>query len=213
MNNVIDHVAVGATSLESGTAALKELLGVELAPGGKHPDMSTHNRLTRTGPSEFLELIAIDPEAPKPAHPRWFGLDEPETAARLEDGPSPVSWVVRTDDLERVMELAPESVGTPRRFSRGDLKWTLTVADSGVAGLGGLVPSFIQWDGDPHPATKMADDGLSLAQITLKTPEPERMTAFLEALEIAHLAVVEKADAPALSFTFRTLDERLITIG
>ena len=49
MYNVIDHVAVGATSLEAGGLALKDTLGVELAPGGKHPDMGTLSELDCVG--------------------------------------------------------------------------------------------------------------------------------------------------------------------
>ena len=212
MYNVIDHVAVGATSLEAGGLALKDTLGVELAPGGKHPDMGTHNRLTRTAPSEFLELIAIDPDAPAPGHPRWFSLDEEATKARLAEGPAPLAWVVRTDSLDAVRAASPVDLGTPKRLSRGNLSWTLTVPDSGIAAFGGLAPQFIQWDGDEHPAVNMTDAGLSIASIVLRTPEPEAVEAFLEAVEISHLATVEKAKEPSLSFTFRTPDERLITL-
>ncbi|WP_226579869.1 VOC family protein [Acuticoccus sediminis] len=213
MQNVIDHVAIGAATLEAGGAALKDMLGVELAPGGKHPDMGTHNRLTRTGPGEFVELIAIDPEAPAPGHPRWFGLDEAATRARLAAGPAPVSWVVRTDDLNALLAATPEDVGTPRRLSRGNLTWTLTVPESGVAALGGLVPSFIQWDAEPHPATGMQDAGLKLAGITLKSPEPAKVEAFLEAVGIAHLATVEEAPVAGLGFTLLTPDGRTVTLG
>ena len=174
--------------------------------------MGTHNRLTRTGPGEFLELIAIDPAAPAPAHPRWFALDEAATQARLAAGPAPVSWVVRTDDLERVAALASADIGTPRRLSRGSLTWTLTVAESGIAALGGLVPSFIQWDAEPHPAEAMQDAGLKLAAITLRTPDPDAVRAFLASVEIADLAQVEPAAAPAIALTFQTPDGRTVTL-
>ncbi len=45
-------------------------LGIAPGPGGVHPFMGTHNRLLRLGPRLYLELIAIDPDAPAPAQPR-----------------------------------------------------------------------------------------------------------------------------------------------
>src|SRR5262249_44534230 len=91
MRSSIDHLAVAVTSLED--RQLDELLGVKLSPGGQHARMGTHNRLLRLGPTSYLELIAIDPGAPAPAHPRWFELDEPAMKARLGDGPRLVHWV------------------------------------------------------------------------------------------------------------------------
>jgi hypothetical protein len=64
MRNEIDHVTVGAADLESGAADMRRLLGIDMPAGGKHADMATHNRLMRTTDGEFLELLAIDPEAP-----------------------------------------------------------------------------------------------------------------------------------------------------
>ena len=64
----LDHVTLGASSLDAGAAALREALGIDIPPGGKHPDMSTHNRVVNVGDARFLELIAIDPDAPAVPH-------------------------------------------------------------------------------------------------------------------------------------------------
>lgn len=71
----LDHITVSARSLAEGVAAVELALGVRAPVGGTHPSMGTHNHLLRLGPSLFLEIIAINPEAPAPARPRWFGLD------------------------------------------------------------------------------------------------------------------------------------------
>ena len=71
----LDHLAVSAADLAVGTARIEDLFGVRLAPGGKHPDMGTHNRLLSLGPGLYLEVIAIDAAAPPPDRPRWFDLD------------------------------------------------------------------------------------------------------------------------------------------
>ncbi|MEM6496274.1 MAG: VOC family protein, partial [Pseudomonadota bacterium] len=100
MKNVIDHVAIGAANLEQGIAALQKQFGVEVPKGGKHEAMSTHNCVTKVGDGHFLEIIAIDPDAPDPGRTRWFTLDDPGTQARVSERPCPLCWVVGTDDLD-----------------------------------------------------------------------------------------------------------------
>ncbi len=102
---LLDHVTIGARSLEEGAAYIRDVLGVDIPAGGKHPDMGTHNRLMRVGDGVFLELLAIDGYAPPPPQRRWFGLDDPDQAALLTQRPRPIGWVVGTADLERVAAL------------------------------------------------------------------------------------------------------------
>ena len=59
--------------------------------------MGTHNRLASLGPTEFLEVIAVDPDAPLPERPRWFGLD------RFDDAPRLGTWMLATPDIEASM--------------------------------------------------------------------------------------------------------------
>ena len=70
----LDHIAISARTLAEGTAHVETLLGVTLGPIGHHAHMSTHNRLLGLG-DLYLEVIATDPDAPKPQWPRWFDLD------------------------------------------------------------------------------------------------------------------------------------------
>ncbi len=78
----LDHLAIVAPTLEEGVAYVEKTLGVPMAAGGKHPEMGTHNRLLRLGDDIYLEVIAVDPEAPRPERPRWFGLDDSEATVR-----------------------------------------------------------------------------------------------------------------------------------
>jgi hypothetical protein len=55
--------------------------------------MGTHNRLLKLGAGRFLEVIAIDPEAPAPGRRRWFDLDAPFMRQRLARGPDLIHWV------------------------------------------------------------------------------------------------------------------------
>ena len=51
----------------------------------------THNRVMAISsegiPDCYLEVIAIDPEAPEPGRPRWFGLDNPELREAVRESP------------------------------------------------------------------------------------------------------------------------------
>src|SRR5215211_7084386 len=66
MRTVFDHLVVAAARLDEGAAWVRERLGVEMNPGGRHPRMGTHNRLLRVGPGRYMEVIAVDPDAPAP---------------------------------------------------------------------------------------------------------------------------------------------------
>lgn len=162
----IDHLVVAADSLDEGAAWCEAILGVAPLPGGQHPLMGTHNRLLNLSSAAFprcyLEIIAIDPDAPTPGRPRWFGLDQ------RPPGP-PALWhaVVRTTALQPLREgLAQAGVdaGVPIAASRGDLRWQILVRDDGRR-LGAL-PTLIQWDG-PHPAERLPDSGLRLRRVQL----------------------------------------------
>lgn len=150
-----DHLAIAARSLDEGAAWLADRLGVPPEPGGRHPSMGTHNMLLSLGPGEYLELIAIDPAAPAPDRPRWFGLD------RLDGPPRLAGWVMRQSPL-----VAPPgtTVGTA---SRGDLSWRITIPDSGQMPDGGARPMRIDWGAGSHPADRLPDRGLRLARLTL----------------------------------------------
>ena len=84
----IDHLVVAAETLPEGEAMLTDLFRAPPMPGGKHALMGTHNRLWRLTAREYVELIAIDPDAEAPPHPRWFGLDDFQGPPRL------VAWVL-----------------------------------------------------------------------------------------------------------------------
>src|SRR5262245_35471964 len=99
----LDHLVIGAATLEQGVAWCEEVLGITPMPGGRHPLMGTHNRLFSLAspecPRAYAEIIAIDPEAPPPGRARWFDLDRPEVQARLQQSPALLHWAARADDL------------------------------------------------------------------------------------------------------------------
>ena len=122
----------------------------------------THNRLLYVGsahaPRAYLELIAIDPEAPPPGRARWFGLDEPEVQAALEGEPQLLHWVAGVQDAGSAVRSwqrygldAGPVVAAERATPHGLLRWRLSVRDDGARLLGGALPTLIEWDTDIPP--------------------------------------------------------------
>ena len=191
----IDHIVIGASSLSAGKQELEPKLGVNLPMGGKHQLVSTHNCVLQSGNDTYLELIAIDPDAPTPSRRRWFSLDEENTITRLAKRPRALTWVVSTDDLDKQVAESPIDLGEILDLSRDDLNWRLTVPHDGSLPEGGLIPSFISWPKGQSPAPRMADHGLRLNRVTITHPDPNKLMDIMEALNIVHLADIHEGEA------------------
>lgn len=159
----IDHLVITAASVESGARAVEEALGVPLEEGGAHPHMGTCNRLLSLGPDAYLEVIAVDPAAPPPAHPRWFGLDAPPTAPRLSN------WAARVTDMIRALGEAPMGMGERTELTRGDLSWEMAIPQSGSWPFDGILPALLSWNG-AMPQERLADRGCKLQRLVLIHP-------------------------------------------
>lgn len=193
----LDHIAVAAQDLDRGAEAAEAALGVRFAPGGAHAAMGTHNRLLSLGPAEYLEIIAIDPAAPPPGRPRWFGLDE------FGGPPRPRAWVLACDSLEAALALAPAGTGVPMDFARGDLRWRMAVPADGWLPFAGLFPALIEWQGGGHPAARLPDRGLRLVGVELTHPQPAALEAALAPL-FADPRVSFAEGPPGLAVRFDT---------
>lgn len=186
----LDHLVIAARTLEEGVAWAEGRLGVTLSAGGEHPVFGTHNALLGLGPSAYLEVIAVNPAAPAPERPRWFGLDTPEMHERLRSGPALIHWVAAVDHLPDAPEVLP--------LSRGDNRWRLTVPADGLLPLGGVQPSLIAWE-TPAPPSRLPDSGVRLLSLRLGTPRPDTLRAFLDGIRFEGEAEVYEAPQPELS--------------
>src|SRR4030095_5466702 len=119
------------------------------------PRPGPRNPLAALCPTSYLEIIGPDPEQPKPAGPRRFGIDDLKA-------PRIVRWVVKSRELEAVaaqaasasVALGAVTPGSRRRPDGVVLSWRYTDPNTVVAN--GLIPFFIDWGTSPHPALTAA---------------------------------------------------------
>ena len=189
----LDHLAVSAETLAEGVAAVETALGVTLAGGGQHPHMATHNRLLGLG-DLYLEVIAIDPDAPPPTWPRWFDLDHFSGPPRL------TNWVARTDDLAAAVAQAPSGIGLPVALSRGPYRWQMAVPADGRLPFDGAYPALIQWQPPHHPTAALPESHVRLTRLELAHPQAEALRAAL-ALTDPRLHIVPGPRAMRATFS------------
>jgi hypothetical protein len=170
--------------LDEGARWLEQRLGVALSPGGEHAKMGAHNRLLRLSSFSYLELIAVNPEAPAPDQPRWFGLDAPGMAARLST-PCLLSWVASAKGLSDPAFSVSYDPGKVHAMSRNGLSWLITIRAGGSSRPeDGALPSLIEWREGIHPAATLADRGVTLKGLDLRVPDPERAEAALRSIGV-----------------------------
>lgn len=179
MQLTLDHLVIAARTLAEGNAYVERALGVAPPPGGKHTPMNTHNNLLRLGDDVFLEVIAIDPDAPPASRPRWFALDDAAVRGALAIGPVFHTWVLRADDLDAALDAIPDAGRPAIEASRGALSWRIAVPPDGAVVQDGAFPTFMQWPPGAHPAGRMADLGCALVSFTIEHPQAARIASEL----------------------------------
>lgn len=193
----VDHLVYATPDLTAGIDAIEKALGVRATPGGQHPGMGTRNALVALGPSVYLEIIGPDPDQPKPAGPRRFGLDDLKR-------PRLLTWVAKGTDLDAFADRARRDgvalgsviAGSRKRPDGVVLSWRYTDPNTVIADR--LVPYFIDWGTSPHPALTAAK-GASLVALRAEHPDAERVGSTLRRLGLD--LVVRPGAAPALIAT------------
>lgn len=200
----LDHLVVAAPTLEAGADYVRRALGVAPDPGGAHARMGTHNRLLNLGGGSYLEVIAVDPQAPTPDRPRWFQLDDPAVTR----GPRLITWVARTDDIYAAVAASPVPLGRIESMTRGRLEWLITVPEDGRLILDGIAPLLIQWPEGMHPTRTLADRGCRLYSLRGCHARADTIAALLTAIGFENAAAFTPApgERPCLAATVRTPD-------
>lgn len=192
-----DHIAISAKDLASGVDAVEAALGVALAGGGEHAHMATHNRLLGLG-DLYLEVIAANPAAPRPAWPRWFDLDNFYGRPRL------TNWVACSESLTVDLALCPDGTGVPVALQRGDYRWQMAVPADGKLPFDGCFPALIQWQGPLHPARSLPDVGLRLRVLEIAHPEAKALQSALAPLFADPRVQITTGPEKAMRATFTT---------
>lgn len=182
----LDHLTVVAPTLAEGVAHVRACLDLDPPPGGTHPEMGTRNHLLRLGDRLYLEIIAVDPAAPAPTGPRWFGLgDAAAVRSDWDRGRRLRGWVAGTDDIGTVLVRHSGLLGAEARLSRGGRFFRFAVPADGRLPLDGALPSVLQRDDPSVPAERLPDLGASLREFALAHPDPAGIAALYERLGVA----------------------------
>jgi hypothetical protein len=179
----LDHLVYGVPDLAGAMDEFDRRLGLAPQLGGRHEGLGTHNAILPLEGEKYVELIAIDPDAPAPKQERPFGLDS-------LDGPRLITWAVRSRSIEADVENARERGFDPgaiidmsRCSPAGErLEWKLTIRAKPFGD--GLLPFVIDWGSTPHPAASDRGDqnDLRLTEFSATHPHPESIGDALAAL-------------------------------
>ncbi len=193
----LDHFAVAGETLAEAREHVEEALGVPMQRGGQHAVFHTHNALLGLDDGLYLEAIAIDPEAPKPDRPRWFGLD------RFAGKPRLTNWICRAQELTDLLPKIPFDLGQPVDLQRGALRWQMAVPENGALPFDNCAPAVIEWKTEDHPATRLTRHGIRLRSLTIWHPQAGLLAEVLQPL-LADPRILFDTGSPALQAEFET---------
>jgi hypothetical protein len=211
----IDHIVIGARTLEEGAAYVEAHLGVRPGAGGRHEGAGTHNMVLGLGPGCYLEVIAPDPDQPDPPHPRPFDLDSPSMRMMLEAEPRLVAWVARTPVLDAVVtRLGTHHAGDIRAMRRGKLSWRMAMPPQNQD-MSNLIPALIQWDDGKGAAKRVADSGVRLVALEAEHPELDALRNALAQRGLEQAMRLRRSPHARLLARFARLDgkEAVLTSG
>ena len=203
----IDHLVIGAATLEAGAAWLERHLGSRPVPGGAHPGVGTHNMLLGLGPEQYIEIIAPDPAQGTPAHPRPFDLDDAALKLALEAEPQLIAYVAATPAIEAVVgRLGASHGGEVRAMRRGALSWRMAFPPQ-RQDMGNLIPPLIQWDG-ARAAAQIPDSGWRLTAFEAQHPDMDALRQAIAARGLEEAVKLRQSPSARLIAHLRHQDGR-----
>ncbi len=203
----IDHLVYAVPDLGAGVRDVEDRLGAALTPGGSHPGLGTRNALLRIGPRVYLEVVGPDPDQAPPPGGLWLARGPVAL-------PALVTWAARSSALQDLASGAgARLLGPVRSMSRTRpdghrISWTLTMPRDPLP-RHGIVPFFIDWGKTPHPCTGLPDEGVTLAKLRARHPDPEAVRADLGRVGVE---CETEPGPPALEAVLRTPARGTVTL-
>jgi hypothetical protein len=207
----IDHIVLGARTLEEGAAFVQEHLGVAPKKGGVHEGFGTHNMLLGLGRGCYLEVIAPDPGQPQPPHPRPFDLDDPAVKVMLEAEPRLLAWVARTPVLDAVVARLGPRAGEVKSMTRGKLAWRMAFPPQ-RQDMDNLIPALIEWQGD-SAAQHLTDSHCRLLHLEAEHPEADAVRAALAERGLESVLKVKQSPHARLVARLRRADGTEVSLS
>lgn len=206
----IDHIVLGARTLEEGAAFVEQHLGVKPRPGGRHDGFGTHNMLLGLGRGTYLEVIAPDPAQPEPPHSRLFDLDDPSLKVALEAEPRLIAWVARTPVLDAVVARLGHRAGEVKEMSRGDLHWRMAFPPQ-RQDMDNLIPALIEWKGE-GASSRIPDSHVRLLALEAEHPDADAVKAALGERGLEEAMRVRRSPHARLVARFRRADGQEVAL-
>jgi len=171
----LDHMLLGVSDLDRGTAWLEDRSGVRAAVGGVHPGRGTHNALLSLGPRRYLEIIAPDP-AQAEGQIAIPGAAELLAKLRKLKEPTLVGWAAHTDDIASVAKQITAAglkfdgpfEGSRVRPDGKTLRWKSLALEND---FDSVLPFFIEWSRDSVHPSQDAPTGCELVGFRAETPQ------------------------------------------
>ncbi len=203
----LDHIVLGACSLEKGTEFVENILQAKLSDIGYHKDMGTHNRVIRINNEIYFEVIAINPEMKNFKHKRWFNLDNPNLQLKLKKVPQIIGYVVEISN-----KIPFEYYDPFFNASRSNYRWQFAmpnyknnILDNEILETG-IIPSLISWKSE-KPIYQMKKNQFELIKFEIKFPKSQpHFNNFFRAFgKIKYVSVLSttKENAPKMKLKIK----------
>ena len=177
----LDHIVLGALTLEEGTEFVEDILQAKLSDIGYHKDMGTYNRVIRISDEVYFEVIANDPKIKNLKNRKWFNLDNLNLQSKLNKSPQIIGYVIENKDMSISKYYDPFF-----EASRANFRWQFAmptskndILDSQIIETG-VIPSLISWKSE-KPIHQMKKNQFELISFEIEiSKKQEYLNTFLK---------------------------------
>ena len=204
----LDHIVLGASTLEEGTEFVESILQEKLSDIGYHQGMGTHNRVIKISDKIYLEVVAINPEIRNIKKRMWFNLDDLNLQKKLQKSPQIIGYVVEKNNK------TPQEYYDPFfNASRANYNWQFAmptkknnILDIEIIETG-IMPCVISWKSE-KPIFKMKKNQFEIVNFEIELSESQQhFYAILKSFgEIEYVSVLSKFKKNTSNFKLKLRD-------